>query len=232
MSATLDAVEAGLWNELARLLNGYTVVSGTVTEERIDAPSNPTSDRPLRHLRRFAGEVTRALAEDIERGLVSLAPQQMPAALLASVRAVPVGTDGASADTILDLREVVVRSFWRVFVIAQDLRGDGHAMKTDMAGQPAALLASQRVMEILTGLRIPGLHDGDGVRWVGTTVHLVLRRGLYAFAVDFSADATLGAAAASSGGSDGSVPFETMTGENGPEGATDLDPSTIDLTDS
>ena len=217
MAATLDTIETALWTALAGLLSGYTVGGGTAAAPSLDAPSLPTNTRPLRHLRRFAGEFNRTLAEEVDRALYGLTPAQFPAALLTFVRATPLGADGAFARPILGgERMTVARSIWRVFVATGDLRGDAHAMKSDVAGQPAARLAATKVAEGLHGLAVAGLLDEEPVAWMGTTVYLISRRGLYVMSVDVSADFELGGATTPTPGSP--APLETIEGQLGPPG--------------
>lgn len=210
----IDTVETALWRALAGLMPGYTVTGATDTAASVDAPSLPTNTRPLRHIRRFAGDFGAPLVEDVSKGLEGLRLQQYPAAFLAFLKSTPVGADGVYARPILDERMVVRRSYWRVFVATGDLRGDAHAMKADVAGQPAALLATSVVEETLGGLRIAGLLDDAPVAWVASTVYLVSKRGFYVMAVDFSTDTAFAATAAPTG-----EPLEVGVGTLGPDGA-------------
>jgi len=174
MNATLDQVEAALFAALGALVS-----------------ATPTQAVPFRHCRRYAGEVTAELMNDVERGLYDLAPEQFPAALLAWEGEDPVGTNGALVETDSHAIEVVGRSLWRVYVVVRDLRGDEEALKGTLAGQPGALLCAHVVKKALAGLVIPGLHDHNVVRWIGSRPYVIARRTAYVYAVRFSADTAL-----------------------------------------
>ncbi|MFO0610795.1 MAG: hypothetical protein U0324_46970 [Polyangiales bacterium] len=174
MNATLDQIEAALYGALGALV----------------APT-PTPAAPFRHLRRYAGEVTAELVQDIERGIYDLSPEQLPAALLAWEGEDPVGAEGAFTEAGGHAIEVVGRSVWRVYCVVRDLRGDEEALKGTLAGQPGALLCAHAVKKALAGFVVAGLHDGRTVRWVGSRPVVIARRTAYVYAVRFSADAAL-----------------------------------------
>lgn len=173
--ATLDTIEDALFAALGGL---------------VQAPDADLTDaKPLRFLDRYAGEVTR------EHGVDTTFLVQCPAALLAFEDARPLGADGAWAETGGHDAQVVGRSTWRVYVTVRDARDDAHALKSSLAGQPAALAVAQRVKVTLDGLAVPGLFDGRRVRWSQTAPWLILRRVAYVYAVRFAADAALPEAA-------------------------------------
>lgn len=174
MSATLDQIDAALFTELGTLVN-----------------ATPSASQPFRHVRRYAGEVTRDLVEAVEQGTYDLKPEQMPAAFLAFEGDEPLGQDGIFRQDGPQLVQVVSRSYWRVYVVVRDLRGDEQALKGVLAGQPGALLCTQRVTELLAGLQIPGLFEAGGVRWLGSRPWVIARRTAYVYVVRFAADAQL-----------------------------------------
>lgn len=174
MTATLDQIEAGF----------HTTLSGLVN-------ATPSATQPFRHLRRYAGEITRDLVEAIEQGTYDLKPTELPAVFLAFEGEEPLGTDGVYRQDGPQLVQIVARTFWRVYVVVRDLRGDEEALKGVVAGQPGALLCAQRVTEALAGLQITGLFEGAGVRWLGTRPWVIARRTAYVYAVRFAADTEL-----------------------------------------
>jgi hypothetical protein len=174
VTATLDQIDAALYTALGGLVN-----------------ATPSATQPFRHLRRFAGEVTMDLVQHVEQGLYALTPEQHPAALLAFEGVEPLGDGGIFRQDGPRLIQIVARTFWRVFVVVRDLRGDEEALKGVVAGQPGALLCAQRVTEALAGLQISGLFEGGGVRWLGARPWLVARRTAYVYAVRFAADTEL-----------------------------------------
>lgn len=174
MSATLDAIEAALYAALGGLVN-----------------ATPSATQPFRHLRRYAGEITRDLVEAIEQGTYDLKPTEFPAAFLAFEGEEPLGDGGIYRQDGPQLVQIVARTFWRVYVVVRDLRGDEEALKGVLAGQPGALLCAQRVTEALAGLQITGLFEASGVRWLGTRPWVIARRTAYVYAVRFAADTEL-----------------------------------------
>ena len=174
MSATLDAIDAALYAALGGLVN-----------------ATPSSAQPFRHLRRYAGEITRDLVEAIEQGTYDLKPTELPAAFLAFEGEEPLGADGIYRQDGPQLVQIVARSLWRVYVVVRDLRGDEQALKGVLAGQPGALVCAQRVTEALAGLQITGLFEAGGVRWLGTRPWVIARRTAYVYAVRFAADTEL-----------------------------------------
>lgn len=191
MTATLDQIEDALWARLAGLLGGYTPGPSTAGQAEILAPGAPSGTQPFRYLKRFAGEVVAAWAEEVARGTELLAPTQRPAAFLAFEGCQPLGADAVWAETGGHESQVVVRSLWRVYVVVGDLRSDAAATKASIAGQPAVLSALQRVMEQLDGLAVDGLHDDRPVRWVGSAPWLIAKRTTYVYVARFRADAAL-----------------------------------------
>lgn len=174
MTATLDTIDAAL----------YTALSGLVN-------ATPSATQPFRHLRRYAGEITRDLVEAIEQGTYDLKPTELPAAFLAFEGEEPLGDGGIYRQDGPQLVQIVARAFWRVFVVVRDLRGDEQALKGVVAGQPGALLCAQRVTEALAGLQIAGLFEAGGVRWLSTRPWVIARRTAYVYAVRFAADTEL-----------------------------------------
>ena len=174
MSTTLDAIDAAFYEALGGLVN-----------------ATPSTTQPFRHLRRYAGEITRDLVEAIEQGTYDLKPTELPAAFLAFEGEEPLGTDGIYRQDGPQIVQIVARSLWRVYVVVRDLRGDEQALKGVLAGQPGALLCAQRVTEALAGLQIAGLFEASGVRWLGTRPWVIARRTAYVYAVRFAADTEL-----------------------------------------
>lgn len=177
-NATLDQIESAMYAQLG------TLVTAT-----------PTTTAPFRHLRRWAGEVSRDLAYDLERGLYDLTPEQLPAALFAWEREDPLGDNGAFLEEHQQT-EVVGRSTWRVYVVVRDLQGDAAALKGNLAGQPGALLCAHAVKTALAGFQIAGLFENRGVRWLGSAPWSIARRTAYVYVVRFATDAALDAATA------------------------------------
>lgn len=154
-----------------------------------------------------------------------------PAALLAYEQTAPEGTNGEIAETILDDGETVVRHAFVVCVVVKDARPDAARSVQGSDGQPGILTAGHAVMTALTGLRIAGMYRDESVRFAGKRAWKAQRGSFIAHLVRFTARTSLDTAATEAVGEVEGEPFETMTGENGPDGATDLDPSTVDLTD-
>lgn len=224
---TPNALKRAIWTELARLVAGYTVTGATpTTMELFSPPMQDTSEgRPFRSLHHFAGEVSRSLSDGRENGAATTHLGQVPAMLLAWEGSRPIGAAGASVDTILHATQIVARVQWRVYVVASDQRGDAWAMDTSLVGIAAVEAA-------LSERRVPGLYDETGVRWEESAPWITARRASYVSVVRFSALLVVDTSDNEVAGEPDPEPFETMTGSNGPEGATDLDPSTIDLTDT
>lgn len=174
MAATLDQIDAALYAQLGTLVT-----------------STPSATQPFRHLRRFAGEVTMDLVQHIEQGLYDLKPEEHPAAFFAFEGEEPLGDGGIYRQDGPQLVQIVGRTFWRVYVVVRDLRGDDDALKGVLAGQPGALVCAQRVTESLAGLQIAGLFEGAGVRWLGTRPWLIARRTAYVYVARFAADTEL-----------------------------------------
>lgn len=189
--ATLDDVEQAMWAALATLVPGYVVSDATPTAPQIDATSALTTQRPVRTLRRYAGEVTRATIESIEKGLGPLDIKSLPAVLWAFEGARPVGVDGAFAETMDGEVDTRVQSMWRAYVVLFDVRGDAAAVSSEVALQPAALAIANRLMARLAGLVIAGAGPRS-VRWLETGPWLISRR-VYVAAVRFAAQAPLDA---------------------------------------
>lgn len=154
-----------------------------------------------------------------------------PAALLAYEQTAPEGTNGEVAETILDDGETVVRHAFVVCVIVKDARPDAARSVQGSDGQPGILTAGNAVMKALTGLRIAGMYRDESVRFAGKRAWKAQRGSYIAHLVRFTARVSLDTTDTESVGEVEVEPLELMTGENGPNGATDLDPSTIDLTD-
>ena len=208
MTATLDQIEAALFGRL----------------EALAAPAGvPTSARPFRRVSRFGGELSAQWFEENAKGLHDLAPQSLPAAFLAFEDGRPVGDeDGAYTETLTRDVEVVTRSLWRVYVVVGDLRGDAAALKSEIAGQPGAMLCVQRVQEALTAMDIDGLFAASGVRFVRVAPWLIAKRVAYVYVVQFAALASLPATTDPTPG----APFEgmntTVTDAPSSEGGTPM----------
>ncbi|MDO9016557.1 MAG: hypothetical protein Q8S73_26530 [Deltaproteobacteria bacterium] len=224
---TPNALKRAIWTRLAGLVAGYTVTGATPDEVGgVYSPAMQTTSelQPFRSLHHFAGEVSRSLSDARENGLALTHLKQVPAMLLAWEGTRPVGANGSRIRTILQEGEVIRQVQWRVYVAVTDPRGDAWAMDTALVGIDA-------VEGALAELRIAGLYDGGGITWEESAPWITARRASYVSVVRFSAQLALDTTANETALEPDAEPFETMTGENGPEGATDLDPSTIDLTD-
>lgn len=223
---TANELKRALWTRLAGLVAGYTVTGDTPTAPLVLSPAQQatSASQPFRSLHHFAGEVSRAVSDNRERGLAMTHLRAEPAMLLAWEGSRPVGQAGAFTDTILGAAQVVRLVRWRVYVAAFDPRGDAWAMSTSLDGIDAVEAA-------LAERSIAGLFEGGGVRWEESAPWITARPGSYVSVVRFSAMLALATTDNQMATEPESEPFETLTGENGPDGATDLDPSTIDLTD-
>jgi hypothetical protein len=191
MAATLTDIEAAIWTALAGLVAGYTVDSATPTTPSIAGTSAPSDAHPVRSLQRYAGEVTLAFAELAEKGLGMFDATQLPAVFVAFAGAKPLGADGAYVEGGGHLFEAVLRTRWAVYVVVGDVRGDAQATLASIAGQPAALSISQKVLETLTGLQIAGLHDGKPLELDGLEPWIIARRIAFIYAANFHADMAL-----------------------------------------
>lgn len=187
--ATLEDVEGAIWQALATLVPGYVPDGATTTTAAIVATAGLTTHQPVRALRRYAGEVSRATLDAIEKGLGPVALTDLPAVFWAFEGARPVGPDGAWVEAVEGQSEVRVRSLWRAFVVVSDLRGDAQAMLSNVALQPAALSISHRIVARLAGLAIPNT-QARNLLWIETIPWLVGRR-LYVAAVRFAAESPL-----------------------------------------
>lgn len=199
-AATLDAIDTALFARLATLKKSATPAG------------------PFTLIDRWAGQVTQ------QEGVDETTLGKAPAALLAYESST---TESASGETILDEAETIERHLFRVYVTVQDTRGDQKTLK-GTTGQTGALACVHAVKAALTGLAITDA--GEPVRLVGSQPWLVERGVQHTYVVRFSVRAVLDTTATESASEPASEPFETMTGENGPEDLTSLDPSTIDLT--
>ena len=187
--ATLDAVELGIWRALAGLVVDHAASDADDAAPQIATSGLPTTQRPLRFVKRFAGEFSR-VADDVQRGLYELRHEQYPAALLAFVRSVPVGSDGVYVRPILDgadepdARMLVQRAHFRVFVASGDTRGDAAALLTAVAGQTAALTAARRVAARLARTHIAGVLDEvEEAGAAGDTTALTAANRAFHFAI-------------------------------------------------
>lgn len=175
MVATLDQIDAAVYIALGTLVN-----------------ATPSATQPFRHLRRYAGEVSADMVEAIEQGRYDLKPEQLPAMLFAFEGEDPLGDNGIFRQDGPQLVQIVGRSFWRVYVVVRDLRGDNEAIKgVTLAGQPGALLCAQRVKDLLAGLQVDGLFEAAGLRWLATRPWVIARRVAYVYALRFAADSEL-----------------------------------------
>lgn len=199
-AATLDAIETALFTRLATLKKSATPAG------------------PFTLVDRWAGQVTQ------QEGVDEATLGKAPAALLAYESST---TESASAETILDEAETIERHLFRVYVTVQDTRGDEKTLK-GTTGQTGALACVHAVKSALTALGITNV--SEPVRLVGSQPWLIDRGVQQTYVVRFAVRALLDTASTEAADEPASVPFETMTGENGPEDLTDLDPSTIDLT--
>ncbi len=199
-AATLDAIETALFARLATLKKSATPAG------------------PFTLVDRWAGQVTQL--EGVDAATLGKAP----AALLAYESS---ATEGASFESILDEAETIERHLFRVYVTVQDTRGDEKTLK-GTTGQTGALACVHSVKAALTALGITNV--SEPVRLVGSQPWLIDRGVQQTYVVRFAVRALLDTTATEAADEPASVPFETMTGENGPEDLTDLDPSTIDLT--
>lgn len=204
-AATLDEVESALFARLETL------------------KKSAATPGPFVLVDRWAGQVT------AQGGVDSTTAGKAPSALFVYEGSSTEGEGGARAETILDEAETVERHVFRVYVTVQDTRGDGRALK-GTTGQTGALACLHAVKLALTGLRVA--NTLDPVRLLGSQPWVLDRGTQYTYVARFVVRAQLDTAATEAAGEPASEPFETMTGENGPEGATDLAPSTIDLTDT
>ena len=222
---TPNALKRAVWTELSRLVAGYAVTGATPTEMEIFAPAQyaVSEAQPFRSLHHFAGEVSRSLSDSRETGVAITALKKVPAMLLAWEGSRPIGAAGMKVETILHLGQVVAQVSWRIYVAVSDPRGDAWAMD-------AALIGVHAVEQKLTELNIPGLYDGTGLHWEESAPWITARRASYVSVVRFTALLAIDTTEAEAFGEPVPVPLEEMDGTNGPEGATDLDPSTIDLT--
>lgn len=203
-AASLDAIETALFARLATLKKSATPAG------------------PFTLLDRWAGQVTQ------QDGVEETTLAKAPAALLAYESSVTEGAGGADVETILDEAETIERHLFRVYVTVQDTRGDAKTLK-GTTGQTGALACVHAVKQALTGLAITNV--GDPVRLVGSQPWRVERGIQHTYVVRFSVRALLDTSITEDLAEPASVPFETMTGENGPDGAEDLVTATIDLTD-
>lgn len=219
-----------VWTRLASLVAGYTVTGDTPTAMEVFSPAMQATSgaQPFRSLHHFAGEVSRAVSDNRERGVAMTTIRQEPAMLLAWEGSRPQGANGAYADTILHDAQVVRRVHWRVYVASFDARGDAWAMDTTLAG-------IQAVESALSERRLPGLFDDGTVHWEESAPWITARRGSYVSVVRFSALLALDTSDNQEALEPEPEPLEQMTGENGPEGFADVEPplapSTIDFTD-
>ena len=166
MGAALDDIDAALYAGLQGLL------------------TSAVPPGPFRLVDRYAGEITPQHGVDDE--LLGNAP----AALLAFERETPQGQNGAFQEVLGREIQVVERSLWRVYVVVQDHRGDTEAIK-GTTGQPGALTCAEAVKLALTGLDIPGLHDGSCVHRLETIPRVIQRGVAYCYMLRFAADSEL-----------------------------------------
>ncbi len=208
-NATDESVEAALFARLLTLKKHPPVT----------APATPAG--PFVHVERYGGEATAAGVDERFVG-------KLPAALLAFEESVATGgADGAEVDTILHDLEVVQRITWRVYVAVADARGD-RAGVVGYAGQPGVLELCRRVKQALVGLRIPGLHGRDVVRFAGQKPWSI-RTGLhYVHIVRFTTLVPLDGA--DDALPDDATPLDEMRGQHGPPGAP-FDRDIVDTTD-
>ena len=191
MTATLQDTESAIWRALAGLVPGYTIDVSTATAPSIAGTAAPSDTQPVRLLQRYAGEVTQAFAELAERGLAQFDATKLPALFLACAGGRPLGTDGAHVEGGGHTFTAVMRTRWVVYVIVGDLRGDAQATVAAIAGQPAALSVTQRVLVTLAGLQIDGLHDGKPLMVDGFEPWVIAKRVAYIYALHLHADLEL-----------------------------------------
>ena len=203
-AATLDAIETALFARLATLKKSATPAGPFVLVDR------------------WAGQATQ------QEGVDEATLGKAPAALLAYESSATEGPGGAEAETILDEAETIERHSFRVYVTVQDTRGDEKTLK-GTTGQTGALACVHAVKTALTALAITNVNEP--VRLVGSQPWLIDRGIQQTYVVRFVVRAVLDTSVTEVAAEPAAVPLETMTGTNGPDGAVDLDPSTIDLTD-
>ncbi len=163
MAATLEDIEEALFQGL-RTLHA--------------AP--PTDARPFRIVGRWAGEVT---SEGVDEQTLG----KSPSALLAYERSVP-----EVRQTVGDFVTFHERHFFRVYVTVVDTRGVAAATKGTV-GQQGILRCTRVVKEVLAGLAIPGLADGDVVHLVDHRPWSIARDSHFTHVIQVSARAELGA---------------------------------------
>lgn len=165
-NATDDEIEAALFAALSSLLKS----------------ADPAG--PFVLVDRWAGEVTQ------ESGVDSTTLAKSPSVLLAFEESTPEGQNGAQSETGGHAIQVVERHVYRVYVTVKDARGDANAMKGTV-GQPGVLACARAVKRALAGLVIPGLFDGDVVRFIGQRPWAIRRGASYTHILRFSARTAL-----------------------------------------
>jgi hypothetical protein len=191
-AATLDTIEAVLFAQLETLL----------------ATATPAG--PLARVARFAGEIGR------DRAVDAAALGVTPAALLAFESEAPE----EAIDVAGGPAAFVLRSTWRVYVVASELRGHDEAVKGSSTTGVYSLV--HQVQAKLAGLVIDGLWHSGRVDLLDARPFYVTR-GTYVYVVRVAAQRELAAVAQA----DTSSPLAQIDGDLNLRGGVDTPPDPL-----